>query len=93
MFTNLFKAAVFHTANGADKAAIKGYRAGFKACDAVACAAVAGMHACIEGQERHQEALDARHAAWMALQDDLRKEEQDCYATDADGNRIEVTVE
>ncbi len=90
---NFINSVKFNAKNAADKAAIKGYRAGFKACDAVACAAVAGMHACIEGQERHQEALDARHAAWMALQDDLRKEEQDCYATDADGNHIEVTVE
>ena len=90
---NFINSVKFNAKNAADEAAIKGYRAGFKACDAVACAAVAGMHACIEGQERHQEALDARHAAWMALQDDLRKEEQDCYATDADGNHIEVTVE
>lgn len=92
---NFSKKAAFHAQNAVDKAAIKGYRTGFKACNAVARAAVAGMHACIEGQERHQEALDKRHAAWEALQADLleEKEGQACYATGKDGNRIEVTIE
>lgn len=95
MFNNLFKAAAFHTANGADKAAIKGYGAGFAACHGVAKAAIKGMKACSEGQRRHQEALDKRHKAWEALQADLleEKEEQACYATDQNGNRIEVTIE
>lgn len=71
MFTNLFKAMSFHAANGADKAAIKGYGAGYSTCHGIARAAIAGMKACSEGKKRHQEALDARHKAWMALQADL----------------------
>lgn len=51
------------------------------------------MRYCAEYRMAHVEALAARHAAWEALQDDLLEEEQACYATDADGNRIEVTVE
>lgn len=93
MFTNLFKAMSFNAKNAADEAAIKGYRAGFKACDAVACAAVAGIHACIEGQERHQKALDARNAEWASFQKRILDEEKEAYAVDKDGNRIEVTVE
>lgn len=68
MFTNLFKAAMFHTQNGADKAAIKGYGAGYSACHGIARAAIAGMKACSEGKRRHQEALDKRAQEWADFQ-------------------------
>lgn len=87
------KAASYKAANAYDRAAIKGYGAGFEACDKVAKAAVAGMRYCAEQRMAHVEALAARHAAWEALQDDIRKEEQACYAVDKDGNCIEVTIE
>lgn len=95
MFNFFAKKAAFNAANAADKVAIKGYGVGFEACHGIAKAAIKGMKACNEGQRRHQEALDARHKAWEALQADLleEKEEQACYATDQNGNRIEVTIE
>lgn len=95
MFTNLFKAMSFHAANGADKAAIKGYGAGYSACHTVARAAIAGMKTCSEGKRRHEDALNKRADEWDAFQANLlaEKEEKACYATDANGNRIEVTVE
>lgn len=64
MFTNL----MFHTQNGADKAAIKGYGAGYSACHGIARAAIAGMKACSEGKRRHQEALDKRAQEWADFQ-------------------------
>lgn len=93
MFSKFFNAVKFNAANAADEAAIKGYRAGFEACDTVAKAAIAGMHVCIEGQERHQKALDARKTEWEAFQERLLDEEKECYAVDKNGHRIEVTVE
>lgn len=73
---NFFNSAKFHAANAVDKTAIKGYGAGYSACHGIARAAIAGMKACSEGKKRHQEALDARHKAWMALQADLDDDHQ-----------------
>lgn len=66
---NVFKkAASFHASNAVDKAAVKGYGAGFDVCDAVARAAIRGKAACAQGRKAHQEALDKRAQEWADFQ-------------------------